>query len=117
MLLALEPLKTVAIEEYALLSQVLLKDRATLYLLKQQERDATFREFVRRLAADVFGLGYNVQYTLPLLAAVDGIGSFIMLLEVAFMVVTFFLALLSILLIYSLMMSVRQFCLQRPKEI
>ena len=106
MLLTLDPLKDVAIEEYALMSQMMLKDRASLYLEKTQTRDTLFRGYVRQLAADVFGLGYNVQYTLPLLAAVDGIASFIMLLDVAFMVVTFFLALLSILLIYSLMMSV-----------
>ena len=111
LMLGLEKLKLVKIEEYALLSEIVLKDRTDFYLKGMQQRDKDSRQYMRQLAANVFGLGYRAQYTAPLLAAVDSMDSFIILLDVAFLTVTFFLTLLSILLIYSLMMSVCIECL------
>ncbi len=106
LLLNLEPLRNADVEQYALMDHILLTDRIELYQQSLKQRDRVARDRLRDLAANVFGLGYRAKYTLPLLAAVDSVDSFIVLLDVMFMVVTFFLALLSVLLIYSLMMSV-----------
>ncbi len=106
LLRALQPLKNISVEQYALFSQIMFEDRDSLYLRSLNDRDKLSHDRIRHLAANVFGLNYRAKYELPLLSAVDAVNSFIVLLDVAFMVVTFFLSLLSILLIYSLMMSV-----------
>jgi hypothetical protein len=98
--------KDIKIEEFALTSQIVFKDRSRLYIQSKQQRDNQARDQLTFLATEVFGLEYRAKYELTLLASVDGISSFIVLLDVIFMLVTFFLMLLSILLIYSLMMSV-----------
>jgi len=98
--------KNIKIEEFALTSQIMFKDRSKLYIQSKQQRDNQALNQLTFLATEVFGLEYRVKYELTLLASVDSISSLIVLLNVIFMLVTFFLMLLSILLIYSLMMSV-----------
>jgi len=102
----LDALKQLKIEQYALTTQMVFKDRTQIYLKSTDERDKLMRNNIRFLASNVFGLSYKAKYDLPLLSAVDGMGSFLIILDVSFMIVTFFLSLLSVLLIYSLMMSV-----------
>lgn len=106
LVLTLEPLKNIPIEQYALSTDVMFKGRDTIYLKNMHDRGTEIRGYIRHLAADVFGVGYNVTYQIILLDTVEGIETFKIMIDVAFVVVTFFLCLLSILLIYSLMMSV-----------
>lgn len=102
----LQDLEDLPVEEYALTTQVMFKDRTEIYLKSTQERGVIVRGYIRQLATECFGLDYRAKYEASLLDSVDQIGMAIILLNVIFMIVTFFLTLLSILLIYSLMMSV-----------
>lgn len=99
--------RSINIEQFALTTQIVFKDRSQLYIQSKGKRDGQARRQLAYLATEVFGLEYRAKYELTLLASVDSISSFTILLNVIFMLVTFFLLLLSVLLIYSLMMSVR----------
>lgn len=102
----IQQLKGIPIEHYAQTTNVMFKERNVLYLKNDEDRGTAIRGYVRHLAANVFGIDYNVSYTIPLLSSVEGINNNIIMIDVAFVLVTFFFCLLSILLIYSLMMSV-----------
>jgi hypothetical protein len=102
----LEELEYAPIEQYALITQLSLKNRKQIYTHSTEERGMLVRDYIKQLATDCFGLDYRAKYEATLLDSVDQIGMAIILLDTIFMIVTFFLTLLSILLIYSLMMSV-----------
>ena len=102
----LQDFKNFPIENYALMTQIVLKGRKDIYMKSTKERSIIVRNYIKTLASDHFGLDYKAKYQSSLLSSVNAIGTFIILLNAIFMIVTFFLSLLSILLIYSLMMSV-----------
>jgi len=102
----LEEVEKVPIEQYVLITQLSLKDRKQIYTRSTEERGMLIRDHIKQLAMDCFGLDYSAKYEAVLLDSVDQIGMAMILLDSIFMIVTFFLSVLSILLIYSLMMSV-----------
>ena len=83
----------------------MLKDRVEIYTQSAEDRRASLLKIGNQLS-DALSLEYEAQFAFPLLETINALDLFLIFLDVIFDSVTFFLIILSLMLIYSLMVSV-----------
>ncbi len=102
---SLETLGNLSINEYAMTSNIMLKDRVDRYMKNTNARKKDVMALGRRLASTI-GLDGDAYLSFPMYSGLNQYATFQIMLEVLFASIMFLLIFLSLMLIYSLMLTV-----------
>ena len=99
-----ETIRSLNINDFAMTDNIVFHDRQALYMHNSNKRDKDALEIGRKIATAI-GLESGLSLSLPVYSALSGVSQLQVLLEVLFVAVMLLLLFLSIILIYSLMLT------------
>jgi len=99
-----ETLRNITINDYAMSSNIVFNNRPHLYMKNDNARKVEALEIGRRIANSI-GIDGEAYITMPMFSALAEYKTFQILLEVLFASIMFLLLFLSLMLIYSLMIT------------
>ena len=100
----LDNFRLISIEEYAMVSNVMLKDRIEIYSSTEKERKNRLLSLGRHIT-DALTVEYKASFSYPLITMLEQLDFFLIFLDVIFNSTLVFLLMLSIMLVYALMVG------------